>query len=407
MFIDIVAFLFIVLILTFFHEFGHYYVGVKTGMGVDRFFVGFGPTVKSWKRGNTEYGIKAIPLGGYVAFTEVDGKDAFETGPVWRKAAVAFAGPAFNFITAIVLFIMIGMIGIKVAPPVIGSIDSHSIAYQAGLRAGDRIISIDGDPVTGWNYMSIMFAKHAGETVVVSIKNKEGWLKNKSLFVPLPKDKDPLLERYPENIFKMYSQFDTVITKLSGRAKKAGLKLHDKITSITPFDKYKVVSIMREGKASSITVPTDKDGMIGIMMEHKPSAREAVQYSPVEAIKHGLYTSYRITALTAQSVWKLFNGDIGIKNISGPVKIADYAGRSVDMGISAFLSFMAIISVNLGVINLLPIPLLDGGLLLFCFIEAVRGKPVSRTWRENLTYAGLAFVSVIGVIAVYNDITSM
>jgi len=384
------------------HEYGHYITAVKCGIEVEKFFIGFGPTLFSWTgRGGTEFGFKIIPLGGFVKMTGTD--EQFFAQPIWKRSAVAFAGPLFNMILAVALFVFIGMAGRSVPAPVVGMVDADSVT--AGLLLpGDRILSVEGEAVKTWNEINSVMQRHVGDQVSLNVGSM-GDLNIIMLDVPVPVG-DELMAAIPEEYMGFYHYDKVTVTGFSrfSTAEESGILIGDLIKTIEKGELTAKVDVIRSGSPITLSIPLGSERMIGIEMERSGGHYENLRLNPIDATIYGVGQAYDMTVLTCKAVWKLVTGSIGHENVSGPIMIADYASKSAEQGIAAFLIFIAIISVNLGVMNLIPLPVLDGGLLAMYAAEAIKGSPLSIPTMERLQYAGVALLVGVMILATYNDV---
>ncbi|GLQ31172.1 sigma E protease regulator RseP [Litoribrevibacter albus] len=429
-----------------FHEFGHFWVARKCGVKVLRFSIGFGKPLIQWtdKQG-TEYAIAMIPLGGYVKMldereSEVSSSEldqAFNRKPVLQRIAVVAAGPIANFLLAIVLYSLVFGLGSTVVKPVIGEVPVESIAAKAGLKAGQVITRVDGKSVQDWTQVQLALVRRIGESGVLTITatQGEGWTTEHTLTLDRwqegVKDPDPFgsLGIHPKRL-AVPAVIDQVLE--NSAALKAGLQSGDLIKSIdgsligdwrelveivkSSPGKALVLDVDRNGQLISITLTPDaKDGdkgkiigFMGVMPKAVSWPEEylvEVEYGVFGALLKGMQKTWDMSVLTLESIWKMLGGLISIENISGPITIAKVAGDSVSYGLVPFLSFLAYVSVSLGVLNMLPIPVLDGGHLVYYLIELARGKPLSQSVQELGLRLGVALIGSLMIFAVFNDIS--
>ncbi len=444
LFYSLLGFIVAIGLLTAIHEYGHFWVARRVGIKVLRFSIGFGKKLFSWhdKRG-TEYAVCALPLGGYVKMLDQNEGDvpanevkhAFNTQPLWKRALVIIAGPLSNLLFAVFAYWLVFIWGTSTIVPIIGNVEINTPAYAAGLRQGQEIVAIDNSPTKTWEDVVLGIASHAGEqdNVTVAVKdhnsdvvtqhevNLQNWtLDNEGHMLDdlgMP-PYDPLLPivgevmpGYPAQVAGLKA--GDVIVAING----------DKIHSISQLldtmrDKYNqsiTLGVDRNGTIHNYDlIPTRKEvakgevtGFIGIQFEKQvfPDYMIRVQsYSPLTALGLAVDRTWDYSVLTLQFLGKMVMGKISLQHISGPISIAQYAGVTVRAGIENFISFLALISISLGVINLLPIPVLDGEHLLFCVIEAIRGKALS-TRALNIGLAcGIVILGGVMVLAIYNDV---
>jgi regulator of sigma E protease len=446
---SLLAFLVAIAILVAIHEFGHYWVAKKLGVKILQFSIGFGKPL--WKRvggdDKTEYIIAAIPLGGYVKMLdEREGEvakeelpRAFNRQPVSSRIAIVAAGPVFNFLFAIVAYAFMYMVGVNGVKPVIGEVYEGSIAAQAGLSGDSLITSVNGRQTPSWEAATLTLIKEALDSgqVSVGIRNNNGALVEHSLDLS---DSAHLLDEGDVlgniGIKPWRPRVDPVFDELidSGSAARSGLKSGDKVLKIDgqsislweemvthikespgkPLD----FIVEREGQRLDFTVTPDsveqagkQIGRIGATPQVDQAAfddmRVNVRYGLFESITRGAQRTWDMSVLTLRVLWKMVTGQASLKNISGPLTIAEFAGVSALIGVAAFLSFLGLVSVSLGVLNLLPVPVLDGGHLLFYLIEIIKGSPLSEGAEAFGQRIGLALLGSLMVVAFYNDITRL
>ena len=445
MIFTVVSFVVVLGVLIFIHELGHFVVAKWSGVGVDRFSLGFGPVLFSIRRGETEYCVSAIPLGGYVKMmgeespmegggtAVVDPAKAFAEKPVWQRFLIVFAGPGMNFVLAALLvmglFMVLGRPGV---PSVVGRVERDSPAARAGLRSGDRIVAVDGRSVVQWEELVEQFQEAGDGTIQVTVRRQDEDLK-----VALTPVKTKVRDLFGEerSVWEIGARpYDParVGEVIPGRpAAKAGLKSGDIVVAldgrpILDFEELADIIYKRPGQPTLLTVERDGQrlditvvpelgklpfsggeerevGQIGIGRA-VPSA-VYVRSNPVTAIGQAVVWTGQVTSLTVWSLWKLIKRDISASNIGGPIQIAVAAGQQARLGLEHLIRFTAVISVNLAVLNLLPIPMLDGGHLLFFVIEAVIGRPLSVRKREIAQQVGFFFLLLLMVFAVYNDLS--
>ncbi|MEG0067741.1 MAG: RIP metalloprotease RseP, partial [Pseudomonas sp.] len=397
-------------VLVTFHEFGHFWVARRCGVKVLRFSVGFGMPLLRWhdKQG-TEFVIAAIPLGGYVKMLDeregdvpVDQLDqSFNRKSVRQRIAIVAAGPIANFLLALVFFWVLAMLGSEQVRPVIGAVESGSIAAKAGLGAGQEIVAIDGEPTSGWAAVNLQLVRRLGESGSLQVLVREQgstadspreltldkWLKGAD-------EPDPIRSL---GIRPWRPSLPPVLAELDpkGPAQAAGLKTGDRLVSLDGQalnDWQQVVDTVRTRPDTKILLRVERDGAqidvpvtlaargeskapsgylgAGVKaIDWPPEMIREVSYGPLAAIGEGARRTWTMSILTLDSLKKMLFGELSVKNLSGPITIAKVAGASAQSGVADFLNFLAYLSISLCVLNLLPIPVLDGGHLLFYLIE--------------------------------------
>lgn len=429
-----------------FHEFGHFWVARKCGVKVLRFSIGFGKPLIQWKdKQGTEYVIAMIPLGGYVKMLDEREGDvspeelsqAFNRKPVLQRIAVVAAGPLANFLLAIVLYSLVFGIGSTAVKPVIGEVSSGSIAEEAGLQANQVITQVDGKDVKNWTQVQLSLVRRIGESGEINITTEvgEGWSTEHTLIIDRwqegVRDPDPFGSL---GIHPLRLPIPAVVEQVmdNSAASRAGLLSGDYIREIdgAPIgdwrelveriqrspDKELALLIERQGQSLSLMLtPESKEndqgqkiGFMGVTPKPVSWPEEylvTLEYGFFGSIWKGIEKTWDMSVLTLESIWKMLGGLISVENISGPITIAKVAGDSVSYGLVPFLSFLAYVSVSLGVLNLLPIPVLDGGHLVYYLIELARGKPLSQSVQELGLRLGVALIGSLMIFAVFNDIS--
>ncbi|WLH31325.1 sigma E protease regulator RseP [Pseudomonas canadensis] len=432
-------------VLVTFHEFGHFWVARRCGVKVLRFSVGFGmPLVRWHDRRGTEFVIAAIPLGGYVKMLdEREGEvpadqldQSFNRKTVRQRIAIVAAGPIANFLLAMVFFWVLAMLGSQQVRPVIGAVEPDSIAAKAGLVAGQEIVSIDGEPTTGWGAVNLQLVRRLGESGIVNVVVREQdstsetprelaldhWLKGAD-------EPDPIKSL---GIRPWRPALPPVLAELDpkGPAQAAGLKTGDRLLALDGQalgDWQQVVDLVRVRPDTKIVLKVERDGAqidvpvtLSVRGEAKaaggylgagvkavdwpPSMVREVSYGPLAAIGEGAKRTWTMSVLTLESLKKMLFGELSVKNLSGPITIAKVAGASAQSGVADFLNFLAYLSISLGVLNLLPIPVLDGGHLLFYLVEWVRGRPLSDRVQGWGIQIGISLVVGVMLLALVNDL---
>ncbi len=418
----LIYFLIVIGILVFVHEFGHFIMAKRAGVRVEKFSLGMGPKLIGYKKGDTEYVISALPLGGYVKMAgenpdeEPTGSpDEFQSKTVWQRAKIAATGPLTNILLAFLIMPLVFMIGTySLGLARVGYVDKGSPADQAGFMVGDVIEKINGRSVADWEKAETLFAINPDTDLKVGI-DRNGEKKILLLRPQLDRERNigtsGLYPDFPAEVGSLMEGFP---------AEKAGLKLHDKIVAVDGKPVYywnqfsaavkksqgkKIeLSIERGKERVNVTVtPIENKGqyVIGITQFLRPIFK---QYGFVESVRLGFWKTIESLDLTFVTLKKLFTFNLSIKTMGGPVMIAQMSGQAAEAGLSSFIYFLAMISISLGVLNLLPIPILDGGLLLFLVIEAIRKKPLSRKVMEVSQAFGAAVLITLIAVVSFNDI---
>ncbi|MGZ5051154.1 MAG: RIP metalloprotease RseP [Methylobacter sp.] len=433
-------------VLVSFHEFGHFWVARKVGVKVLRFSVGFGKILWSYQKHPeaTEYVISAIPLGGYVKMVderegevkEADLPHAFNRQPLWARAAIVAAGPIFNLVLAVALFwsvLVIGEMGIK---PILGSTEQGTLAAQAGFAEGDQIVSVNGKNTPTWTEaMSVLVsaALDGEQEIPVAVKDFADQQSIKTLHLT-DKDTENPDVLYQRLGFKPWSpKLKPIIGKVlpDSPALAAGLQQGDLIVSAdgSPLNEWmEWVEYVKKRPGVAINLIIERDGIrmpivitpkkveLGQGSEGKVGASVyipedlmksvMVEYSlsPLDAIPVAFETTYYYSITSLKMMGKMLIGKASMENLSGPISIAQYAGESASMGLAPFIKYLALVSVSLGVLNLLPIPVLDGGHLLFFGIEGIKGSPVSEKAQLFFQQIGIALLVSLMALAMFLDV---
>jgi len=433
-------------VLVTFHELGHFLMARLFGVKVLRFSVGFGkPFWSRYDRYGTEIAVAPIPLGGYVKLlderdceVEADQHDqVYNHKPAWQKFLIMFAGPAFNFILAFMLYWLMFVVGKPEIKPSLG--EPQNIMAASGFKNQDEIVDIEGQPVKTWTDVS-MYLITAGldrEDVTITVKNSSGNLQHKTL----PLSKLPVGVKESEMMKAIgLRPWQMPVPAVMGElepglpAARAGLKTGDLITHINEkavADWYQVsseisqqtppivIDFIRDGQANRITInqlTTDPDNpkrqVIGIRpasvdpatIAYAKSLYYELSYGPIQAIPQAYQEMLKITGKSLEMMGKLLLGKASLENLSGPITIAQVASDSAARGFSWYLSFLALISLSLGIINLLPIPMLDGGQILFLLFEKIKGAPLSARFEMQAQMLGMFMLICLMTLAFYNDI---
>jgi len=440
------------------HEFGHFWVARRCGVKVLKFSIGFGKAVKTWVgKDGVEYVIAPIPLGGYVrmlgqedtsvadaeAVPAEEQEKSFASKSVWQRMAISAAGPAANFLLAVVIFWIINIaFGTSGVAPVISSVTEGSVAERAGLVPGDEIIAIDGEPTLIWQQVALQLVGRMGESgsVTFSVRGPES-AAARDVNVPILSFMADSTDPRPLKALGI-TQVDipAVIEKLvEGEAgEQAGLLAGDRIVRVAGkrIDGWtQWVEIIRASPELELEVEVERGnqlielrltpalselpdgsriGIIGAYVQQVDydelvprEMRREVKYNVLSAIVPAITETYEKSVFVLVSIKKMIVGLISVKNINGPITIAQVAGETASYGLNVYLGFLALLSISLGVMNLMPIPILDGGHILYNLIEIVTRRPVPEKVQSFGLQIGLLLISGIMVLAVYNDVARL
>ncbi len=443
---SILAFIFAIGILITVHEFGHFWVARRLGVKILRFSIGFGSIL--WRRrfggDQTEFAIAAIPVGGYVKMLderegEVSPEEvhrAFNRQRLLVRTAIVFAGPLFNFLFAIVAYWLIFVIGVSGPRPIVGEVVQGSLAERAGLRPGDEIVAVDSRPTPTWNAVlqaGMERLLDAGEVVMrVRKGDQERELRIALGSVSLDDlTRGDLVQKI--GLKPYWPRLPAVIGEVvaGGAAARAGLRPGDRIVAADgqPIDSWDAwveyvqarperwirTEVLRDAERVVLDLKPDRlgkeggeIGRIGAIAAQPKELRQELltleRYSPSTALTLAVRKTWDLSWLTLQILGQMVRGEASLQHLSGPLSIARYAGESASVGLVAFLGFLGLVSVSLGVLNLLPVPLLDGGHLMYYLIEFISRKPVSETVQLIGQQVGIAILVGLMGIALYNDI---
>ena len=436
---SVFGFLLAIAILVAVHEYGHFWVARKLGVKVLKFSIGFGKSIFSWRRKNdpTEYSIGLIPLGGYVKMLDEREGDvaaeeihqAFNQKSLSVRSAVVVAGPAFNFLFAILAIWLVFITGTDDIDPIIGDVVEGSVAETAGFKAGDTMLEVDGRNVKTWGQHQFYMMHQAmkGNSVNVRVSNPiEGDRDVQINFSQL--DQGEITGRPITSVIGLWPPAPSAVVSRvveDSPAQKAGLVEGDMVLSIDGVEvrdwvematqisqspgKSLLLSVLRGQATEQITIVPDavsiegkEYGRIGV---YQPTLENTtLRFGPLESIWQSVDYNWRMSIITLRSLGRMVTAKMSSENLSGPITIARLAGQTVESGYTDFLKFLAIISISLGLLNLLPIPVLDGGHLMYFLYEAIAGKEPSERvmiWGQQI---GIAMILMLMVLAFYNDI---
>ena len=440
---SILAFVVAISVLVAVHEYGHYIVGRWSGMKVLRFSIGFGkPLWTHIGKGpdRTEYCLSAIPIGGYVRFLDTregpiepeDEGRAFNQRPIPQRIAVLLAGPFFNFFFAIFAYWVLFVYGIPTVAPAIGDVQPDSFAAQAGLEQGDRIVAVGDVETVDWESALVAMFDHMTADGRVPLELEDATGRRRSALIDVGDERTRLTE--PGLLFEGLGfepwQPPVMVADLSpgGRAEAAGLMPGDRLLSIDGSavrrstdvsaavaprpEEPLLVEYERAGRVYTMEVTpeaVDVDGVergrLGVTVSSDWGELLYMrQYGVVESVGRATERMWSSTLFTVRMLARMVTGDVSIKNISGPINIAQFAGASAQAGVSNFLGFLAIVSISLGVLNLLPIPILDGGQIVYQVVELVKGSPMSERAQLFGQQIGIFALFMLMSFAFYNDI---
>lgn len=439
----LLAFLVTLAILIVVHEYGHFKVARLAGVRVLRFSVGFGPVLVSrTDRHGTEWSLSAFPLGGYVRMLDEREAEvppeklgqAFNRMPLGRRAAIVAAGPMANFLLAILLFWGLNLTGIPVLKPILGAPEADTPAAHAGIQAGETVQAVNGEKPESWQDLHLLALKHGFREDLLRLETSDGagHYALRNLVIP---ERNEAFEQSPLETLGLKRHLPPVEPILGevvadSVADRAGLRSGDRILRINgqTVERWEQVverirvapdtplrlEVMRADQTRMMEItPTSVEhngqriGRIGVSPRIDPavmdSLRGIAQYGPWDAFTRALTRTWELSVFSLEMMGRMVMGQASLKNLSGPITIADYAGQSAESGMTSFVAFLALISLSLGVLNLLPVPLLDGGHLLYYLAEFFTGRPVSERIQEIGQKIGISLLATLMFFALYND----
>ncbi len=430
----LLAFVVTIIVIVAIHEYGHYITMRWFGVRVLTFSIGFGPRILQWRsRGGTDFVISAIPLGGYVK--PLDRRDCevapheedqeFSGKPPWQRIITYAAGPAANLLLAMAIYWALAVGGESGMAPVVGQVQEGSPAAQAGLAPGDEVLALEGRETRTWRELGMGLVRYAGEDrqVALRVRDEQGGERSVSLAIgawSTDPDQDALaaLGIRPRAVLPVAGE-----VMEGGAADRAGIRAGDRVLSVNgePLETWvewveqvrahpgesMEMEIERDGERltvamtpEAVEVQGETRGQAGVMVA---GIRE-IRYGALEAVPQAASRMWDLTTMIFASIGKMITGNLSWQNLGGPITIAQVAGETASIGVVSFLTFIAFFSVSLGVINLLPIPVLDGGWIVFGFAEMVRGKPLSERFIAMSQSVGIVMVFSLMALAIYNDV---
>lgn len=435
---NLVAFIVAISVLVAVHEFGHYIVGRFCGMKVLRFSIGFGKPIWTWMAGRdrTEYCISSVPLGGYVKFLderegpvdEADRGRAFNHRPIPARIAVLLAGPAFNFLFALIAYWVLSMQGLPTLRPVIGEVAPGSYAAEAGLQPDELLVAVGTRPVDEWSVALLSILDEMVATGEVPLVVQDIYGNERDVNIAVGDDRTRLTEPgllleglgfAPGPPLAIAEWIDP-----DGRAAQAGMLPGDRIVSVngevtvTFNDMATIIvelpdanvpfGIIRDGRRQTLRIDIaafeTADGIVGRI---GVGPRYLKRFAPLPAVGESFSRTLRESAFTVRMLWNMVTRQVSIKNISGPISIAQFVGDSARAGFGYVLTILALISISLGVLNLLPIPMLDGGQIVYQTVEWIKGSPMSERAQLLGQQVGILAIILLMSFAFYNDIARL
>lgn len=446
----VLAFLVTLGVLIVIHELGHYWVARKCGVKVLRFSIGFGRPLARWVRGEdrTEWVVAALPLGGYVRMLDERDSDvgplsaadlprAFNRQPVSKRIAIVLAGPVANLLLAVGVYWGLNVAGVMEPKAVLGAPTINTPASRAGLQAGDQVIAVNDDAVRSWSDVNWLVLQRAVDRrgVELTVKRLDGTTRQANLELAGLTRADLEGNPLPRIGLTLWGGPPRIGRVSEGSAaERAGLRTGDRVLEIgrTPMvsarnmierirasaDQPLEMLVERDGQTITLTATPvrvrdespngggQEIGRLGAELGDRPELVR-VRYGPIESVGLAVQRTWDMTVFSLRMLGKMITGEASWKNLSGPVTIADYAGKTATIGIAAYLSFLALVSISLGVLNLLPIPMLDGGHLVYYLVEIVKGSPPADWIVEWGQRAGIGVLVLLTALALYNDLTRL
>ena len=440
----IVSFLVALTLLIFVHELGHYLAARRCGVKVLRFSIGFGKPLLRWRVGpdQTEWAIGAVPLGGYVkmlderepnaAIAPADLERAFNRKPLWARSVVVIAGPAANFLLAIALYALLGWAGVEEPVPMLAAPPASSAAAKAGVEEFDRIVAVDGNPIASWHELRLRLIEPilARDPVALQVE-RDGAQRTLELALDSVPAEEAERNFLPALGLEL-APGRVVLGGLTpqGPAQRAGLLEGDEVLAVdgrqvggsralvelvrASAGRVLEFRLLRKDAELTIAVPVDavaddsagsagnQVGRIGAAL-HEQLLMQTLRYGPLAAVGEGARKTWDMSWFSLRMFGKMITGELSMRNLSGPVTIADLAGRTARIGWQAYVNFLALVSISLGVLNLLPIPVLDGGHLVYYALEGLRRRPLSERFIEITQKAGVGFIVLLMAVALFND----
>lgn len=444
--IAIVAAIATIFVVVLIHELGHYWVARAVGIRVLKFSIGFGKVLCSkTTQSGTEFALSAIPLGGFVKMhgdgiervPEAERAYAYNEKPVWARMAVVAAGPGINFLLAILLFWIVFLGGSTTLKPIVGQIIPASPAAIAGLKQGDQVLSVAGEPIDNWSGFTMKILAHIGQTnIPMTVRDQAGHQETKTLSLAhwTPDPGNPNLTE-SVGFYQYLPPITPVIAEVQkgSAAAKAGLKPGDKLLKIDgkPYSTWQdmmpvfkqgankalSLTLLRNGKQQTLPVTLGSHrvgektygflGVVPVMPKLPDALLQHHNYSVLQALQLGIGKTNELIRLNIVVLGKLFTGQLSVKVLGGPITVFQGAGHASHLGWLTYLSFLAFINVSLGFVNLLPVPGLDGGHLVFLCLEAIKRKPLSEQFQSVGIRLGFTLLIMLMLLATYNDLVRL